>query len=777
MSAADELNRLYSLLGDAVLLPIPLRTKAPDIIGWQHYTFAECNSRYQSLLYAASRGGNIGVLLGPASGRLFALDLDEDSLVDQWLNRHPWLADTLRSKAKRGCQFWLRLEPGCDYPNGKAVYKFNAERKPPANDKDAVGELRLGGGGLGAQSVIFGVHPDGMNYQILVDKPPKVVSLADLDDLAPGLIFADKDEEIKKTNPPKASVYNGPVPTQPSNIMDCVRRYLDKCEPAIEGQCGDHTTFRVLCHVIRGFDLSPEQAWEAALYYSQKCEPEWSEKELRHKVDDAIKKTANEPRGELLQGDGETPLSRKLKQEQAQRDEAEDARLDGQDNPAGAPIDLEKETQERIKRYSTDPEPFPDSMQLEGFHGLIGEIAKIMGEHCEASPEVLLIHGLIISGNIIGRSAYVNGGGSSLFANEFAVFIGETARGRKGTALRMWERLIELVNPDWAEGCTSGQLQSGEGLVHRIRDSKYGPPPSKKIKKDEPVEDVLLDSGVSDKRLLVIEEEFSHMSKMGQRNGNTLSETLRKAWDSPRFLRNDNKNSPLRASDPHISLIGHTTREELAGTLKPVELENGMANRVLWCAARRTRDMPNAEILDWRSYPDILDRLKAIFRQRLPNTDDPAFFPRTDEAKSYWDHLYRKLNSGKSSSVMDKVLGRDTSHILKAALIFAVVDRANKIGIEHLKAAVAVINFCQASARWVFGKSTGNKLANNILWALRRSPKGLTRTEIQKTVCYGKTPETQIDRALTDLYQNTLAAMKMEKNEKGRPTERWLATA
>jgi hypothetical protein len=286
---------------------------------------------------------------------------------------------------------------------------------------------------------------------------------------------------------------------------------------------------------------------------------------------------------------------------------------------------------------------------------------------------------------------------------------------------------------------------------------------------------VVIDQGVSDKRLLIVEEEFSHTLKMAQRSGNTLSETIRLTWDSPRLLKTSNKNSPLKASDPHISLIGHTTRAELLSTLKTVELSNGMANRVLWCAARRTGDMPNVEFLDWRHFPDLVNRLKEIFRQRFANTDDPAFFAKTPEAKSHWDKLYRKLNSEKRDSTLDSIVARDTSHILKLALIFAVADQTEKTEIQHLKAASAVVDFCQASACWIFGQATANKLANNILWALRRSPTGLTRSEIQKNVCFGKTPKTQLDRALSELIKNRLAKMTLDEVKAGPRTERWFA--
>src|SRR5438132_897776 len=70
----DTLAHLYELLGDAVLLPIPKGKKKPVLKEWQKITFADTQeSGYQKqLAECVRRGGNIGVLLGPASNDLHA---------------------------------------------------------------------------------------------------------------------------------------------------------------------------------------------------------------------------------------------------------------------------------------------------------------------------------------------------------------------------------------------------------------------------------------------------------------------------------------------------------------------------------------------------------------------------------------------------------------------------------------------------------------------------------------------------------------------------------
>jgi putative DNA primase/helicase len=66
--------------------------------------------------------------------------------------------------------------------------------------------------------------------------------------------------------------------------------YLDKCKPSIEGQNGSGALFHALCLVVDNFALNEQWLRRAAEYYnSTKCDPPWSEKELDHKIQDALK--------------------------------------------------------------------------------------------------------------------------------------------------------------------------------------------------------------------------------------------------------------------------------------------------------------------------------------------------------------------------------------------------------------------------------------------------------------------------------------------------------
>jgi hypothetical protein len=92
-----------------------------------------------------------------------------------------------------------------------------------------------------------------------------------------------------------------PFPRQPLTILECAKLYLERCDPAISGEHGHDTTFRIACALVQGFCLDPEQAYQLlASNYNTRLEERWSETELRHKIADACAEPTSKPRGYLL---------------------------------------------------------------------------------------------------------------------------------------------------------------------------------------------------------------------------------------------------------------------------------------------------------------------------------------------------------------------------------------------------------------------------------------------------------------------------------------------
>ena len=85
------------------------------------------------------------------------------------------------------------------------------------------------------------------------------------------------------------------------SIPERINKYLDRCEPAIDGQGGGNRTFAVACILVWGFGLSVEQAWPFMLRYNKRCVPPWPQRKLRRKLTEALTHPGHtKPRGHLL---------------------------------------------------------------------------------------------------------------------------------------------------------------------------------------------------------------------------------------------------------------------------------------------------------------------------------------------------------------------------------------------------------------------------------------------------------------------------------------------
>ncbi|MCG7754943.1 hypothetical protein, partial [Flavihumibacter cheonanensis] len=72
-----------------------------------------------------------------------------------------------------------------------------------------------------------------------------------------------------------------------------------------------------------------------------------------------------------------------------------------------------------------------------------------------------------------------------------------------------------------------------------------------------------------------------------------MSAVLRDAWDSPDVLSTLAKTSAERATQPHVSVLGHVVPEEVRRYLSSEDIAGGLANRVLWVQVRRSRVIPD----------------------------------------------------------------------------------------------------------------------------------------------------------------------------------------
>ena len=87
-------------------------------------------------------------------------------------------------------------------------------------------------------------------------------------------------------------------------VKEKARQYLLQAPHAISGQGGHNLTFRVAIDLVQGFGLSQEDALLLMREWNERCQPPWSEYELKHKVEDAGKAERKKPAGWLCSSSG-----------------------------------------------------------------------------------------------------------------------------------------------------------------------------------------------------------------------------------------------------------------------------------------------------------------------------------------------------------------------------------------------------------------------------------------------------------------------------------------
>lgn len=413
-----------------------------------------------------------------------------------------------------------------------------------------------------------------------------------------------------------------------------------------------------------------------------------------------------------------------------------------------------------------EPEPWPQPAAPQAYHGLAGEIVRMIEPHTEADPVALLIQFLVAFGNVVGRAAWFVADGATHHLNLFAVLVGETAKGRKGTSWQQIHRLYVDVAAQWAAERILSGLSSGEGLIWAVRDAIWKREPIKTKGRVEDYQDVQVDPGVDDKRLLALEGEFATPLKSVERDGCTLSPVIRNAWDTGN-LRTLTKNSPAVATGAHVSIIGHITRDELRKLLTGTEAANGFANRFLWLGVRRSKVLPEGGAIESVDFSGPRQRLSAA----IQFGQSAGELKRDERARALWHQVYPNLSEGKPG-MFGAVTSRAEAQVMRLACVYALLDLSATIRVEHLKAALALWTYCESSARYVFGTSLGDRLADEILSALRAAPAGLTRTGIRDLFARNKSAE-QIARALGLLLHAGLVRREQVPTG-GRPSERWV---
>jgi hypothetical protein len=382
-------------------------------------------------------------------------------------------------------------------------------------------------------------------------------------------------------------------------------------------------------------------------------------------------------------------------------------------------------------------------------YGPAGLAVRTLAPHTEAHPAAILLQLLAAFGNLVGRGPHCMVDATRHGLNLFVVLVGDSSKARKGTSWSQIARLFAEVDRPWLSTRVTSARLTASGLVYALRDQQ---PPT-------------------DRRLLALSEEFASILYALKRAKGHLSPLLRSAWDSGDLLNLD-MHQHLHATGAHFSLIAHITQRELAQSLHRTEAHNGFANRCLWTWVERNHCLPEGGNLG----PNDLSAVARELRRALDwaAATPEILFRRDNPARELWQDCYPAL-SQLQPGLRGAATSRAEAQVLRLSAIYAALDSSPVVGIPHLQAALAVWDYCSASASHLFGDSTGDPVADRIREALEQSPEGLSKHQILR-LFHGHVNGDRIDAALQQLMLLDAASCHTELTG-GRPSTLWSTTA
>jgi len=393
------------------------------------------------------------------------------------------------------------------------------------------------------------------------------------------------------------------------------------------------------------------------------------------------------------------------------------------------------------------------------YHGPAGQVVRRIAPSTEADPVGMLVTLLAHAGAVVGSGPHVVIGGSEHPARIWPLLIGRTAGGRKGTAEAEVEKFVLSFNSYFLTECSATGLSSGEGLIGHLSP------------RDKPSTSGR-DFESRDKRLLVVEPEFSRTLTAGKRESSTLSPVLRGLWDHGRAAVMT-RSEPLSVTGAHVVVVAHVAPRELRLKLSDGDIAGGLFNRFLPVLVERSQLLSHEP-----ATPDYAD-LTDLFRRRLDQATRVRRVKRTEAAERKWEDIYAGLNDDDyDEGPVAEILARGPVYMLRLALTYALLDGADAIDVPHLEAALAVWRYVVASSRNAFGELSGHSDLDRIAESIASAPAGRTRTEL--SALFSRNADAQkIDSLVRELIRDGRAAESIEHTagKVGRPAVRvyWVA--
>jgi hypothetical protein len=411
--------------------------------------------------------------------------------------------------------------------------------------------------------------------------------------------------------------------------------------------------------------------------------------------------------------------------------------------------------------------PWP-TLPEAALYGPLGRFVLDAARHTEADKAGLLASALTFAGMLVTPHGVALQMGNAWHPPLlYSVLAGRTARARKGTATQPVLDALRIVAPEFPDLIVRG-FGSGEALI-----------------------DALYQRGMA----LVQESEYGSVMKIANREGSTLGNIFRQAWDGSPLESHTRKHGDVIVRNYSMALLGHVTVTELLNTISDSDMYGGTVNRTLFFCTERSQVLADFGNVPGPVVGRLANSLQAVNALEPPkwdgfeddstaaDDDDDTFTPArwkpalwTDAGRQAWNEFYVRAAADDPPGLLGHIVARGEVQTARIALTFALVDNSRdaKIDACHIEAAAAVWSYCRGSAAHIFGRSTGSRTSDRLLQALiEAGDEGVPQSQIRTVLGSNNMGAERIDGLLRSLG-SMVESRSVETP--GRTTTKWFYT-
>jgi hypothetical protein len=412
------------------------------------------------------------------------------------------------------------------------------------------------------------------------------------------------------------------------------------------------------------------------------------------------------------------------------------------------PMPLPATPMEPMSVAKVDHAPTLGEDALWGPHG---ELIEALRGKTESSDAGLLGAMLAYSGACNAGKAHFMIGVDPHGPNVYVLNIGASSAARKSSALSLVRQIFYGREKEVAVSFLPRQISgvaSGERLIHvwtpdRETDDTTG---------------VITDVW-PERRVLLEETEASAVWKRARRDGAVLPDVFCRMWDQTVLANHAITSGSVSVpADRHLAgFIGCSTLHvavEAVTAGDGSDAKSGFGNRFIWLYLPDSGvDLPFGAVLPKgaiRKYQDDL----GLYDGTLGRIGETGFGKEVEfskDAKELWAEVYGVIKRDKGSpGLIEGMCSRGESQVLRLALNYWLAahgDLKSGVGIDALRAGMAVWRYAKASVEYIFGSTTGDRDVDNL------------RADLASRGGWASLEELRID-----LNRNTLAAV-VDKGE------------